>query len=129
MAGILDALFGRQSPGMLGGGLGGYDPMLGGDPRFGGGAAMAQLPGSALVADGPRSFHAWFLRGSASQRTLWPGGHRGSASPQGLGLGFATALAGSPVGVAESDSRCVGHVVTDGLFTSGSSPPRVATTQ
>ena len=45
--GILNAIFGRQSPGMLGGGVGGYDPMLGGDPRFGGGAAMAQLPGSA----------------------------------------------------------------------------------
>ena len=49
--------------------------------------------------------------------------------PHGLGSRLRTALAGSPVGVAESDSRCVVHVVTDGLFTSGSSPPRVATTQ
>lgn len=44
MAGILDFLFNRQKPGMLGGGMGGYDPMLAGDPRFGGGATMAAQP-------------------------------------------------------------------------------------
>ena len=51
--------------------------------------------------------------------------------PTGSWPGLRTALAGSPVGVAESGSRCVMfiRIVTDGLFTSGSSPPRVATTQ
>src|SRR3990167_10915861 len=43
MVGFLSGLFNRQPAGMLDG----FDPMLGGDPRFGGGAAMAQLPGSA----------------------------------------------------------------------------------
>lgn len=38
--------------------------------------------------------------------------------------GLRTAPAVSPVGVAESGSRCVVHFVTDGLFTSGSSPPQ-----
>lgn len=59
------------------------------------------------------------------------GGQRESF-PQGSWRGLRTALAGSPVGLAESGLRCVMlscHVVTDGLFTSGSSPPRVTTTQ
>jgi hypothetical protein len=57
---------------------------------------------------------------------------RRDAFPHGSWHRLRTALAGSPVGVAESGLLCVilsCHVITDGLFTSGSSPPRVATTQ
>src|SRR3990167_7934117 len=79
--GILNAIFGRQSPGMLGGGLGGYDPMLGGDPRFGGGAAMAQLPGSA-----PRCRFGGFLRNNP-MALLQIGGALGSAPGWGAAMG------------------------------------------
>ena len=51
--------------------------------------------------------------------------------PHGLWPELRSALAGSPVGVAESGLRCVMCFRSRcyGLFTSGSSPPRVATTQ
>jgi hypothetical protein len=57
-----------------------------------------------------------------------------SEAPRLLGSrsGLRSALAGSPVGLAESGSACLmslHRLLTDGLLTSGSSPPRVATTQ
>lgn len=75
--GILNAIFGRQSPGMLGGGT---DPMFG-DARFGGGAAMAQLPGSA-----PRGGFGGFLRNNP-MALLQIGGAIGSTPNWGAALG------------------------------------------
>src|SRR3990167_8769286 len=75
--GILNNIFGRQSPGMLGGGT---DPMFG-DARFGGGAAMAQLPGSV-----PRGGFGGFLRNNP-MALLQIGGAIGSTPNWGAALG------------------------------------------
>ena len=67
-------------------------------------------------------------------RPLGPvaGGHQRDFSPMGLGPGFAQRSQARQLAWPNrvhfvSCASC--HVVTDGLFTSGSSPPRVATTQ
>jgi len=67
---------------------------------------------------------------AASQRTLRPLGRRGSISHGGHGTGFAQSLqARRSVWPNRVHDVSCDHFVTDGLFTSGSSPPRVATTQ
>src|SRR6266851_3912876 len=74
--------------------------------------------------------HASFLLLAAGQRTLPVGAGRGNPSHQGLGRGFAQR---SQARRSAWPNRvyCVSclscHCVTDGLFTSGSLPPRVTT--
>src|SRR5213592_1744440 len=76
--------------------------------------------------------HAFGLLVAAGQRTLLSVENRGNSSHGGLGAGFAqrsqARRSAWPNRVyVVSCSTC--HAITDGLFTSGSFPPRVATTQ
>jgi hypothetical protein len=78
------------------------------------------------------SIHFLSLLGTASRWTLSLSRGTGKFSPMGHGLGFASNTQARRSAwpnriYVVSGSSC--HVVTDGLFTSGSSLPRVATMQ
>src|SRR2546430_14409408 len=76
--------------------------------------------------------HAFGLLVAACQRTLHSVEGRGSSSHRGHGAGFAqrSQARRSAWPNRVYDVSCsTWHAITDELFTSGSSPPRVATTQ
>src|SRR3989441_10775278 len=76
--------------------------------------------------------HAFALLVAAGQRTLPSNGSRGKSSPGGHGAGFAQrsqARRSARPNRAYDVACSTCHAITDGLFNSGSFPPRVATTQ